>query len=62
MLVYEPEQGRNERSVGEEWKVPKWAKEGMHHKRLGTTGVVRKYRCWRHKQQLHNHASVLHTR
>jgi len=23
--------------IGEEWKVPKWAKGGMHHKRLGTT-------------------------
>jgi len=25
--------------IGEEWKVPKWAKGGMHKKRLGTTGI-----------------------
>jgi len=26
--------------IGEEWKVPKWAKEGMHQKRLGTIALV----------------------
>jgi len=29
----------NENYIGEEWKVPKWAKGGMHQKRLETTGL-----------------------
>jgi len=28
---------KNNCVIGEEWKVPKWAKGGMHQKRLGTT-------------------------
>jgi len=27
ILTYEPTQGSSESSIGEEWKVPKWAKE-----------------------------------
>ena len=38
-INYEPEQGRIERSIREERKVPNRAKGGMHQKRLETTDV-----------------------
>jgi len=37
LLAYEPEQGRNDSFIGEEWKIQKCAMGGMHLKRLGTT-------------------------
>ena len=39
ILAHKPEQGRNERSIGEEYNAPKWAKGGVHQKILGTTGI-----------------------
>ena len=40
ILAYEPEQGKNESFIEEEWKIQKLAMGGMHPKRLGTTGLI----------------------
>ena len=36
--------GENERCLGKEWKVPKWAKGGMKQKRLGATVLMYSFR------------------